>query len=310
MPRVLFLFFLPSLLVMSTTASAATAPVDEPSAPEATPSAHTNVSPWHFRLTKGAGTPVCDAYLQRLKLTEFEHPPYCGRPENDSVPGFASLHRVPLSPEEILALHNHVSGLMLDGDQYALDHRADRLRSLGMKPPEHSLANVQVSLRAGWLNAWRYQPPVDIENDGSRDNLVMWFGEGASPGAGVCGAESSNLPYPFRAGQVALFITPAGSSIDVEATAKIFGHPYPYAATKEGANRAGLRMIGPEIGVFQYQGLFYFDTFFDALGDWNNARSGNPKLIDTLGVFLRAEGKTREICEYRMQLVQPSGAAR
>lgn len=292
--RIYCVFLVAAVLLLSATARAA----------EPTAQGHADVSPWRFRLTKGAGTPVCDAYLRRLNVTHFEHPPYCGRPENDSVTGFTGLHRVPLAPEEILALSAHVGGLMLDGDQYEPERRADRLRALGMNPPENSLANVRVSLRAGWLDAWRYEPPIDIENDGSRNNLVVWFGQGASSAIGVCGSASSNLPYPLRSSQVVLFLAPSGGSIDVEKTARVFGHPFPYAETKQGSGRVGLRMIGPEIGIFEYQHVYYFDSFFDALGDFNNQRAAKRQLIDTLGVFLRSEGKTREVCEYEMKNVQ------
>lgn len=47
-----------------------------------------------FLLTKGHQLPVCEAYLQRLNQTEFHGPAYCGRPEDDQVPGFVRLVRV------------------------------------------------------------------------------------------------------------------------------------------------------------------------------------------------------------------------
>jgi hypothetical protein len=55
-----------------------------------------------FSLTKGQGHPVCEAYLQRLNSSPyFPYPPYCDRPEDDEIPGFALLHRVPLTPQQI-----------------------------------------------------------------------------------------------------------------------------------------------------------------------------------------------------------------
>jgi len=57
---------------------------------------------YHFQLTKGAGTPVCDAYLERLNTTEYKKPPYCDRPESNAVKGFTKLNRVRLSPKEAL----------------------------------------------------------------------------------------------------------------------------------------------------------------------------------------------------------------
>jgi hypothetical protein len=54
-----------------------------------------NVRRYPFKLTKGRGIPVCEAYLQRLNSTLYSTPPFCGRPENNSVPGFEALTRVP-----------------------------------------------------------------------------------------------------------------------------------------------------------------------------------------------------------------------
>ena len=253
-----------------------------------------------FRLTKGTGTPVCDAYLKRLQHTRFERPPYCGRPENDSVPGFALLNRVPLSPEEMLALYYRVYGFMFHADQSWHDQEMARWRSWGRNPPgaQESLANIEASINAGWLKAWRYEPSVDIENNGSHDNLIVWFGEAASASVGVCGNTPSNFRYPTRLGQVPLFLTTAGNTIDVDKTMRVFGHPFPYESTRRGAGRHEVRMIGPEIGIFEYQGTYYFDTFFDGISDLDNKRAEEPHLIDTLGVFLRSARTFKQVCEY------------
>src|SRR4051812_8394119 len=42
---------------------------------------------YDFQLEKGAGAPVCEAYLKRLRNTDFYRIPHCDRPENTSVPG-------------------------------------------------------------------------------------------------------------------------------------------------------------------------------------------------------------------------------
>jgi hypothetical protein len=61
-----------------------------------------------FKLTKGAGTPVCEAFLQRLNTTKYLRPPSCGIPENDSIPGFSKLNRVMLTKDEVERLWSHV----------------------------------------------------------------------------------------------------------------------------------------------------------------------------------------------------------
>ena len=60
------------------------------------------------------------------------------------------------------------------------------------------------------------------------------------------------------------------------------------------------RPIGPSIGIFKYGNYYYFDTFFDSWGDCQNRRPRYKHIDDTLGVFLRQNGKTRQVCEYRM----------
>jgi hypothetical protein len=48
---------------------------------------------YEFELVKGRGTPVRQAYLQRLNQTRFVFPPSCGRTEFDGVPGFTRLNQ-------------------------------------------------------------------------------------------------------------------------------------------------------------------------------------------------------------------------
>ena len=68
---------------------------------------------WQIRvaLVKGKGVPVCEAYLQRLNQSWFYEPPYCGRPENDQIPGFGRLHTTALSPTEVNKLAVQVANL-------------------------------------------------------------------------------------------------------------------------------------------------------------------------------------------------------
>jgi len=54
------------------------------------------------------------------------------------------------------------------------------------------------------------------------------------------------------------------------------------------------------MSIFKYRGIFYFDTFFDGGGwaDFDGKRANLASLHNHLAVFLRQEGRTREICEY------------
>jgi hypothetical protein len=58
--------------------------------------------------------------------------------------------------------------------------------------------------------------------------------------------------------------------------------------------------IGRSIGIFEYQGIVYFDAFFDLSGDDQGRHAGAPKMSNTLGVFVRKQEKTSEICECQM----------
>jgi len=109
-----------------------------------------------FRLTKGKGVPVCEAYLQRLNTSgfDFSHRPYCGRPEDDSVPGFTKLIRVPLKPAEINRLYKLAYNFEFPPGQFEKDG-----------PIRTGKVNVTAEVGHG-LEAWGYDPPVDVFNDG------------------------------------------------------------------------------------------------------------------------------------------------
>lgn len=52
--------------------------------------------------------------------------------------------------------------------------------------------------------------------------------------------------------------------------------------------------IGSNIGLFKYRDFYYFDTFFDSWGAFQNRRRKYKHIDDTLRVFLRKDGKTRQ----------------
>lgn len=248
-----------------------------------------------FRLTKGAGTPVCEDYLQRLNLTEYESPPYCGRPENSTINGFVSLNRVPLSAEAVQTLLPRVQGFTLSSNQDSDDIANARNERLGAALSRHSLSDVENYLK-GEVKVWRYAPPVDIDNDGVPDNIVVWHGFGASQYTGRCGQGS---PYDkrhyeiLRQTQSAYVLTDNNERIDVFKTMTIFGHPsggYRIPdKTGRGTFSNRFRPIGPSIGIFKYQNIYYFDTFFDSWGDYQDQRKKDKDISNILAVFVREQ---------------------
>lgn len=270
-----------------------------------------------FKLTKGQGTEVCDAYLQRLNNSDYRRisgfnfldPPFCGRPEDDSVPGFTRLNRMPLNAGEIYALQ---------ASMHRFQH--DRKRKYRDFAPLESVKSVQRFMDTNRLGAWRYNPPVDIDNDGQADNVLIWF---SAAGAGGCGSFNGNDTYPEGGSYTANILDAKNQAIDEKRTEELFGHPVGgYPNTVNGKFLGfydNFRYVGTSMGIFAYQGSYYFDTFFDGWGDFNGKRVESylvthrkGKRIITeekyrkfkqpthaiLGVFQRKKGKTKQICEY------------
>jgi hypothetical protein len=260
-----------------------------------------------FTLTRGRALPVCVAYQQRLNQTEFVAPAFCGRPEDDRVPGFARLDRVAVSTARINALVDLVSTITdpvsVIGSQYYRSMNANGGVFEGK--PLHLFGYYDEKPR---LSTWSYAEPIDINNDGQPRTVLIWNTDHAD--GPYCGLSAA------RSGQFAFVMTADGQTIDQAATIRTFGHPDGGHRTVPAPNRPqdprfvkSLRVIGGSYGVFRYRDLYYFDTFFDAdavfgalrEGDFNDKRresADSPVLAETLGVFLRMHGKTAQLCEY------------
>ena len=250
----------------------------------------TYVSEGPFSLTKGAGVPVCDAYLKRLNLDTSATPPFCDRPEDDRVPGFKILNRVSLSVAQAMTLGQQIHNFTMHGNQ----DQSNRGRKF--------ITRTTLKLELGHdIRAWRYEPRVDIDNDGQPDDVVVWHGYGASTGLYRCKTGPGDLRW--RQTQIAYVVTPDLARIDEAKTREIFGFPrgaYPIIQNgKTTGFTKAFRPIGRTIGIFEYDSHYYFDTFFDSYGDFQGKRQNAPDIANTLGVFLRRGGVTKQICEYR-----------
>lgn len=230
-----------------------------------------------FRLTKGKGTPVCEAYLQRLQQTHFDSMPLCGRPEDDSVPGFTRLNRVYLTAEENYNLYPRVSGFAAYQDQF--------YRHKDWLP----LKWVKFDMELNRLFAWRYDPPVDVDNDGKPDNIIIWSENGYA-----CGSINYKHPHPEGGKFIPNILDQRNEYVDEQRTRELFEHPIGWF----GREYKLFRYIGNAIGIFCYQGVCYFDTFYDGWGDFYGKRRDSPKTAHTLAVFLRKDNTTDVICEY------------
>jgi uncharacterized protein YecT (DUF1311 family) len=271
---------------------------------------------YEFQITKGKGVPVCDAYLERLNTTDYVKPPYCDRPENDGVKGFARLNRVALTPADIHDLYPIVWTFMSLANSKNLDwpdmsFQQHLTQSGQFKLAEEGSKLLQMYLDKGWAEIWRYDPPVDIDNDGVPDNVEVWEG-GALPigiGGRQCGDDVSDIfggrNDILHQPQVALVILDNNDRLNVHKTVEIFAHPmgsYRFydAVDKKWKISDAFRPIGRSIGIFKYQDIYYFDTFFDGWGDFKDKRQRYKNIDNTLAVFLHKNGKTRQVCEYLM----------
>ena len=228
-------------------------------------------SHYEFKLEKGGGTPVCNAYLQRLNETEFDAPPFCGRPENDQVPGFSLLHRLPLTPAETQRLYPRIMSFL----------------GARRSTPPHPMDNYDAAwARSGGsgpaIFAWRYDPWVDIDNDGTPRQVVVWTGPPFENANRPCGStpEDPRITQPLRWTQLAFVLTRDGQELDDERTLVTFGRP------PAGAAQTQFYPLGLSLSLFSYRNQIYFDTFLE------------PPMQDHLAVFVHSQGVTRQVCQY------------
>ncbi len=239
-----------------------------------------------FVLTKGHGVPVCDAYLKRLNAASYEEQPYCDRPEKTDVKGFEELNRIPLKQDEAFALGNRIYNFTHEGNQDTYPNQRSFIdRQIIQNELGHS------------IRTWRYEPPIDIDNDGAPETVLVWHGYGASSGLYRCGSVKEKEPR--RQSQIAYVLESDGMRINEKRTRELFGHPSGGYRVSAKEQLKAFRPIGRTIGIFKYRRLYYFDTFFDSSGDFDNRRQKDPGIGDTLGVFLNKGGATKQMCEYR-----------
>ena len=151
------------------------------------------------------------------------------------------------------------------------------------------IESVRKDMGMNRLGAWRYDPPVDIDNDGTPDNIIIW-----NRGRFSCGSVNQDSPYPAHSSYTANILDEQNQSIDEERTRELFEHPMGWFEIKS----ENFRYIGMSMGIFAYQGVFYFDTFYDGWGDYEGRHRNSREMASTLAVFLRKDKKTEQLCEY------------
>jgi hypothetical protein len=244
---------------------------------------------YEFKVTVGKDLPVCRAYVERLRQTQYTTPPYCDRPEPGAPSDFKVLNRVPLTYPEAAKLWPHVTYFTTEQRQASED---------ALLPQYH--IDRYLGTR---LVAWKYSPEVDIDNDGVPDDVLIWRGTGLNTLGDVgdwCGQppmHDRDPPGGVRLAQLAFILEKDGVRIDEQRTHEIFGN----SDTQHELPSGALRELGSHVGIFNYRSTYYIDTFYNRhWGDFRGQRRDQPALDDTLGVFLRKGGRTDRVCEIRM----------
>jgi hypothetical protein len=250
---------------------------------------------YRFKITKGKGTAVCDSYLIRLNTTHYYSPPYCGRPENDAIPGFKQLKYTVLDAREVNDLFPKIYNYWFpqataEGD----DILALRKGSVDVSPEVNRTVEV-----------WRYDEPIDIENDGHPVNLLMWRGYGVD-GSGLCGASFGRDPSGYRQRQVPLVIRADSKTVDDYKTRALLQNSVPVSQSQRKFDsatgvRSRFKAIGRSVGIFSFKDIYYLDAFSEPSGNSRGDNLTNPRDSNLLSVYRRAKGKSTKLCEYLLK---------
>ena len=253
---------------------------------------------YHFELTQGKGTPVCEAYQQRLNQTEFYAPPYCGRPESTLVPGFAALQRRYLTTDEYKALYFDAQDVLNNNPlhyEYKRQQNADG--SITLVPPRERRYSGFTP------GTWTYDPPADIENSDNADYVIMWTPDDRY--YSDCGTAGNPNGGVVRGSDAGVVMSAKDKSINRDASYAVFGR----SNLESLANyRNSYMEFSTEFGVFRYRGFNYFDAMFnpasyrehrDFVGK-DGQKTHDPNLSDTLVVFLYTHHERKDVCEYQV----------
>jgi hypothetical protein len=243
---------------------------------------------YQYRITRGHGIPVCDAFLLRLKATNSGKPPYCDIPEDDSIPGFAKLHRVPLTPGEADHLFSHIFGLTNYAQQMDTT-------------PGWTLSSVRLGVN---VFAWGYNPPVSLNNDGVPENVIIWQGYGVDSflGDARCGGVTMvhTQDYEYQPPQVGFVLTPDSRQVDESKTIEIFGPPEGDIAPFRFTSNGRFAPLGWTEGIIEFDGRYYVESIVNLRNSARESHRKDGPSIFTLAVFLKQNGKTRQMCEYHV----------
>jgi hypothetical protein len=272
----------------------------EPGAVSSSSNPSSHHSHYQFALTRGSGVEVCEANLRRLRATIFESPPDCGFPESEQIKGFSRLNRVPLTREQIRSLHVPIYAFTRFGHQTPKDRAEFPLGIESQGDP---------SGYEEYWKAWKYVPPLSIENNKRTEDIVVWQDPAAALDGYRCGEVVRQGPAQtlirVEREQLAYVIRGDGKTIDETRTRELFGNRWGGKFVMGDASSVvldpGFAPLANDLGFFEYNGLIYMEGFFSpTYGDFEGKRRSDESLRSALGVFLREKGRTRQVCEYQV----------
>jgi hypothetical protein len=253
-----------------------------------------------FRMLRGHGVPVCEAYQQKLNLTNYADSPYCHwepQKRNEATPGFYPLPRIPLGASELRQLIGPAIDFLWQQEIDPKKRRSYAPDGLLIDDPEYSLSSVQSLLtgvmsdpnKLGYhMKAWRYASGLDIQNDGRLLQIMGWQGDINQKT--TCNASWS--PENSALGRIkqALFVLDSGGlTIDAQKTRQTFGR------TPGGTVGQAFQPLGDTLGIFKYRGAYYLESFLD---EAEGAKKRDTARYKVLEVFQHINQKTIGMCEY------------
>jgi hypothetical protein len=246
---------------------------------------------YQFVLTKGRGEPVCEADVQRLNRTEFEVWPTCDIPDTVDAPGFERLGHVWAS----VAAQNRVF--------YRVE---SLLRGEPVEPPERPVKQRDGSIVVVRRDedpvrkdtfSYFFDPPVDIDNDGIPDNVLIW--DDRWRGLGRCDTFGGGDPQYIREWQFPFILTADGADVDERRTQAVFGTPHSVPTQPESAFPRYYYPYGAYYGIFKYRGSYYFHAALQLSAPLRASSHKPPSLrsMQRIGVFIHEHAQTRQVCE-------------
>jgi len=271
------------------------------SAPDMPPSKNAGEVHYEFRLKAGAGTPVCEAYLQRLNQSTYLYPPYCrwDVSQSDATPEFSPVKREPLAPEQLWALIGkgyEFLGSQEDNRTRAALRRYDSAGNL-VYDPDYSLADVRAILAGthpSGLNfsAWLY-PKIDINNNQKPVATMLWVGGVTARATCTPGWDPAVTRGSNRYQSYAFILRSNNSDVNDIETRAVFG------SDRNPPIGQQFMPVGDDIEFFSYRNAIYFDSFRAASRDEVEGRSRSSR-YRTLEVFQRHGTENKRICSYEV----------